>query len=148
MVGAGAPVEFVEYLEVDEIVEINRRMIATFGGLFTEGDDNFANRGSLEYILEAIHGSLFGHDLYPTLIDKAAALAWWVIARHVFHDGNKRTGIEACRQFLELNGRLMRIDGEVTGIAVGIAEGRVTLGDVAQWLDARVNRSDQQCTEI
>jgi hypothetical protein len=35
-------------LIVADIVEINRRMIAHFGGVFFEGDDNLANRGSLK----------------------------------------------------------------------------------------------------
>ena len=40
-------------------------MIAGFGGIFMEGDHNLANPGSLEHLLEAIQGALFGHDRYP-----------------------------------------------------------------------------------
>lgn len=70
---AGKPVRF---LRQDEIVEINRRMILRYGGFFAEGDDNLANPGALDYVLTAIRGSFFGHVPYPSLLEKAAALAW------------------------------------------------------------------------
>lgn len=125
-------------LKSADVVEINRRMIQTFGGIFFKGDDNLANPGSLEYILEAIQGSLFGYDPYPTLLEKAAALAWRIIAGHVFHDGNKRTGMEACRLLLDLNGYVMQIDTEVVDVAVQIASGELEFADFVQWLKARV----------
>ena len=59
-------------LTVADIVEINRRMIAHFGGIFFEGDNNLAHRGSLEYVLAEIHGSLYGEELYPDLFRKQA----------------------------------------------------------------------------
>lgn len=69
MVGTG------KTLTVADIVEINRRMITHFGGIFFEGDDNLANRGSLEYVLAEIHGSLYGQELYPDLFQKAGLIA-------------------------------------------------------------------------
>lgn len=125
-------------LEFADILEINRRMVQTFCGIFFEGDDNLASPGSLEYILEAIQGSLFGYDPYPTLVEKAAALAWRIITGHVFHDGNKRTGMEACRLLLDLNGYVMRIDTEVVEVAVQIASGELGFADFVRWLEARV----------
>ncbi len=127
-------------LKLADILEINRRMIQAFGGIFFEGDDNLANPGSLEYILEAIQGSLFGYDLYPTLVEKAAAVAWRIITAHVFHDGNKRTGMEACRLLLDINGYVMQIDVEVVNVAVQIASGELGFADFVQWLEARVQR--------
>lgn len=128
----------IKCLEVEEVIEINRRLVLTYGGFFTEGNDNLANPGSLMYILEAVQGSFFGHDLYPTLIEKAAALAWRIIKAHTFHDGNKRTGIESCRLMLDLNGYTMRIDREVIDVAIQICEGQISFRDFVQWLEARV----------
>jgi hypothetical protein len=45
MVGTG------KTLTVADIVEINRRMIAHFGGIFFEGDDNLANREQLMIVV-------------------------------------------------------------------------------------------------
>jgi death-on-curing protein len=105
-------------LTVADIVTVNRSMITRFGGFYVEADQNLGNPGALEYVFEAIQGSLFGQDLYPTLIEKAAVLCWKIIRNHVFHDGNKRTGMEVCRLFLDLNGYDMRIDRVVVGAVV------------------------------
>ena len=125
-------------LEFADVLEINRRMIRAFGGIFLKGDDNLANPGSLQYVLEAIQGSFLGYDPYPTLVEKAAALGWRIITSHVFHDGNKRTGMEACRLMLDINGYVMRIDAEVVDVAVQIASGDLELADFVEWLRARV----------
>jgi death-on-curing protein len=138
MGGVGETVEPIIILEFEEVVEINRRMVLTYGGFYTEGDDNLANPGSLAYILDAIQGSFFGHDLYPTLVEKAAALAWQIIRAHVFHDGNKRAGMEACRLMLDVNGYAMRIDREVIDIALQISEKQIAFQDFVQWIAARI----------
>lgn len=127
----------MKYLQFSEIVLINRRMISEWGG-YSESEDNLLNPGSLEYVLDAIQGSLFGQDRYPTLIDKAAAVAWYVITGHVFHNGNKRTGMGACRSLLEANGYTMRIDWEVKDIAFRIAEGQLSFPELVDWLERRV----------
>ena len=119
-------------------------MIAEFGGIFLAGDHNLANPGSLKHVLDAIQGSLFGHDPYPKLVEKAAAIAWRVIVGHVFHDGNKRTGMEACRLFLELNGYEMRIDHEVVEVSLRIVSRQIEFEDSVHWVEDRAvfTRSD------
>jgi len=128
----------IKYLTFEEVVEINRRMVLTYGGFFAEGNNNLANPGSLAYIVAAIRGSFFGQDLYPTLVEKAAALAWKIITTHVFYDGNKRTGIEACRLMLDLNGYTMKIDREVIEVTVQICEGRISFPDFVQWVRSKI----------
>jgi len=137
----GETLESIDFLELEEVIEINRRMIAAYGGIFFEGDDNLANPGSLMYVLEAIQGSLFGHCLYPTVIAKAAALAWRIIKLHIFHDGNKRTGMESCRLMLDLNGYVMRIDKKVVDTAIQIDGCSVSVADFIDWVEARVAKS-------
>jgi Fic family protein len=46
-----------------------------------------------------------GRDLYPTLAEKAAALALSLAGNHPFVDGNKRVAHAAMEVFLVLNGR-------------------------------------------
>jgi len=124
-------------LTIDEIVEINRRMIDKFGGIFFLGDRNLAAPGSLDHVLDEIQGSLFGQEIYPSLFEKAAAIAWRIIHGHVFHDGNKRTGMEACRLFLDLNGCTMRIDREVVDVALKIATSEMQFPEFVRWLEQR-----------
>jgi len=133
----------LQVLTLDEIVEINRRMILRFGGIFFEADANLANRGSLEHVLVQIQFPLFGQQRFPTALEKAAAICWRIITDHVFHDGNKRTGMEACRLFLELNGYSMRIDQEIVSIALKIATGEIEFEEFVQWLKSRTSEGEQ-----
>jgi prophage maintenance system killer protein len=45
-----------------------------------------------------------GDDLYPTVVEKAAALGFLPVMNHPFVDGNKRIGHAAMETFLVLNG--------------------------------------------
>jgi death-on-curing protein len=59
--------------------------------------------------------------LYPTLKEKAAALAHHIISRHVFVDGNKRTGIHICWAFLQSNDTKLALDLSIIELAETIA---------------------------
>jgi death-on-curing protein len=91
----------------------------------------------LEHVLVEIRGSLFGQELYPTVYEKAALLGWRIITGHIFHDGNKRTGMESCRLFLDLNGYDMRIDQEVVDVALKVATNEVKFEDFVRWVEER-----------
>jgi death-on-curing protein len=60
--------------------------------------------GALESALAQPRMSFGGEDLYPTLIEKAAALGFALVKNHPFVDGNKRAGHAAMETFLVLNG--------------------------------------------
>lgn len=51
----------------------------------------------------------FGQASFPTLLDKAAALVFLLIANHPFRDGNKRIAGTALRLFLERNGQPLSV---------------------------------------
>ncbi|MCB2180770.1 MAG: virulence RhuM family protein [Desulfobulbaceae bacterium] len=79
-----------ELLEKDEATEI-------FGQERGEG---------LAGIIGAIHQTFGGHDLYPSVDEKAANLLYFVIKDHPFTDGNKRIGSFLFILFLQMNGML------------------------------------------
>ncbi len=93
----------MEYLIKEDIVLINKMTAKRHGGNFVP-PFNFHNEGSLDYLLEAVQGEMFGQELYPEIADKAAFYMHSIVANHVFQDGNKRTGLEAALLFLKLNG--------------------------------------------
>jgi death-on-curing protein len=126
-----------EVLTLEDIVTINRKFIDAHGGVYFLGDDNLANPGSLLHVLEEIQGSFFGIEPFPSLFDKAAAICYRIIAGHVFHDGNKRTGMEATRLFMEINGYNFLIDFEVIDVALMIARGDSGIPQLATWIEAR-----------
>lgn len=133
-----------ETLELNQIIEINRRVIDDTGGSFYEADDNLINRGSLEYLLDSLSAEVFGTRIYQSVAQQAAALGWNIITKHVFHDGNKRTGMLACKILLEGHDYELPIstgeeyDVEAVEIAEAIAKGEVDLEQFTKWVENRV----------
>ena len=70
-----------------------------------EKDDSF--KGSIGNIYQ----SFDGHEIYPTLEEKAANLLYLVTKNHSFSDGNKRIAATMFLYFLDKNGILF-IDGD------------------------------------
>lgn len=124
---------------VDRVVRWNRRLIAAYGGEFSE-PDNLLSSGSLNWVLDAIGHSVFGFDPYPTIPHKAALVARTIIAGHVFFDGNKRTGMFAAARILEVNGyTYTATQDEVIQIALEVAAGHagsLTMEDLVEWFTA------------
>ena len=86
------------------------RMAETMGtaaaGLFGVEKDK-----GLESALGAIYQTFGGHDLYPSVEEKAAHLLYFVVKNHAFVEGNKRIGAFLFIWFLDANGLLYRKDG-------------------------------------
>jgi death-on-curing protein len=130
----------VAYPTLEQIKDINRRMIKESGGLFIE-PDNILNIAAIEYVLESIKANLFGVELYPNLIEKSCALAIHIIISHCFNDGNKRTGIGAALEFLQANNIELKLDRSIVDLAVEIAEEKAGQEELSEWLISHlVNR--------
>jgi death-on-curing protein len=86
-------------LTVAESLEIYQRVMLQSGGLV--GIRDF---GALESAMAQPFMTFDGDELYPTLVEKAAALGFSLIQNHPFADGNKRTGHAVMAVFLALNG--------------------------------------------
>lgn len=123
----------IVYPSIEQIVDVNRRMIEKSGGSFTL-PSNLINEESLMYILTAIVYPIFGQYLFPTLIEKAAGLAYEIISAHVFLDGNKRTGLHIAWEFLKANGVEINLDESSEEIAVKIATEEANREDLVNWL--------------
>ena len=66
-----------------------------------------------ESALNAPAAGFGGHEAYPTLEGKAAALCWHLLRNHPLPDGNKRCAFIALVEFLERNDRGFRqIEGD------------------------------------
>ena len=121
-------------LNLSEVLELHRRIIAQSGG--TTG---LRDIGALESALAQPRMSFGGHDLYPTLIEKASALAFSVIKNHPFVDGNKRVGHAAMEIFLFLNGYEINAPvDEEEKIILQLATGELGRDELAAWLRKRV----------
>ena len=93
----------MEYLEKGDIILINRLTLKRHGGHFVP-PFNLLNEASLDYLIEAVKGEIYGKELYSSISEKASLYVFSIISNHVFQDGNKRTGLETALLFLKLNG--------------------------------------------
>lgn len=122
----------------ETILAFNKEEINNSGGMFI-GVDNLMNPAALDYILEAVESTSFGVDRYPSITEKAAAIGHRIITRHVFNDGNKRTGLQSCYVFLALNGFEMNLEPEdkVEEFILKTADSQVNLVKFTRWVRLR-----------
>lgn len=105
-----------------------------FGGseLFAHEKDE-----SFKSTMGAIYQTFGGHDLYPSVEEKAANLLYLTVKNHSFSDGNKRIAAFLFLWFLENNRILYRSDGSrlldnntLVALTLMIAESRTEEKDV------------------
>src|SRR5581483_4554318 len=89
----------MKYLKIRHVLENHERVIAQSGG-----DPGVRDPGLLESAVAQPRAGFGGEDLYPSLAEKAAALAFSLVMNHPFADGNKRTGYVTMMMFLGRNG--------------------------------------------
>ena len=91
----------MRYLTADEIIGINEQVV---------GPDQLRSDHLLGSAVAQPQQSAGGHDAYPEIHTKAAALFRSIACNHAFVDGNKRTALLATISFYGLNGYLFRGD--------------------------------------
>ena len=79
-----------------------------------------------------------GEDLYPTIFNKAAQLAYGLVKNHGFVDGNKRVAIHAMLVYLEVND--YKIDfsqDELIEIGMNLAESKLSAESLSEMLERK-----------
>ncbi len=120
----------MRYLTLAEVLELHRLLLAATGGA-----SGVRDLAGLESALAQPQTTFEGHDLYPSLPDKAASLCFSLVGNHSFVDGNKRVAHAALEVFLQLNGREIAASvDEQEGLMLGLAAGQVSRDNLVQWL--------------
>ena len=120
----------MRYLTLGEVVALHHRVIASSGGAA-----GIRDLGALESAVAQPRASFDGADLYPDLIEKAAALGFSIVMAHPFVDGNKRTGHAAMETFLILNGyELDAAVEEQERIMLALAAGALSRKELLAWV--------------
>jgi death-on-curing protein len=127
MTGSPAP---TRHLSLAEVLDLYRRVLVVGGG-----SSAIRDLGALESALAQPRATFDDAELYPTLVDKAAALGFSLIRNHPFVDGNKRIGHAALEVFLVLNGH--QLDATVDDaerVILGVAAGSIGRDEFAEWI--------------
>jgi death-on-curing protein len=126
----------IRYLTHKEICYVNKKNIARFGGNYMP-PENLLHPPALSYLVDIVSADLFGEPMYPEIHHKAGVYLYNIICNHIFSDGNKRTGLDACILFLELNGYSLFDDLDnktLTNFILSVASGEQTLEQVQEWI--------------
>ncbi len=114
-----------------EVLEIHSILIERFGGSNGARD--------LELLNSAInrpYQTFDGKQLYPTPIDKAAAILESIVKNHPFIDGNKRTGYVLARLFLmdeQLD--INATEDQKYQLVISISTGDLAFEQIKEWLE-------------
>jgi death on curing protein len=124
----------MRYLTRDEVLELHRLVIAQSGG-----SDGLRDAEMLESCVAQPTMTFGGHDQYPALADKAAALGFSLVMNHPFVDGNKRVGHAAMETFLALNGHeLNAVVNEQERVVLDLAAGTTKRDEFTAWVRAHI----------
>ena len=122
-------------LSKNQILLLHENLIQQFGGIIGIRDENL-----LDSAIETPFQTFFLKDLYPTLIEKAARLAYGLVKNHPFLDGNKRIGAYVMENFLKVNNcKLNCSNDELIKIFLGVADNSVTYEEFLNWLEVHTN---------
>jgi len=118
-------------LSLEQVTERQVRAISETGGL-----SGIRDHGALESAVAQPTMTAFGADLYPSLTEKAIALAFSLIKNHAFIDGNKRVAFYCLEDILALNGYEIRAGDMVkASIILEVAAGERTRESFEEWVE-------------
>ncbi|MEJ2211852.1 MAG: type II toxin-antitoxin system death-on-curing family toxin [Anaerolineae bacterium] len=124
----------MRYLTLGELLELHEQLIEQYGG-----STGIHSLKALEAALAQPRMTFGGEDLYPTVIEKAAALGFSLILNHPFVDGNKRLGHAAMAILLYLNGYEIKASvDEQEQVILRLAAGDLERDEFIDWLRVRV----------
>ncbi len=115
---------------IEDILALHSKSIKIHGG--ADGD---RDNGLLEAAIARPFQTFDRVDLYPSVIEKSAALAESLIINHPFIDGNKRTGHLAMQALLiSENLKLIASSDDMYNFIINISTGSINFEQIVEWL--------------
>jgi death on curing protein len=112
------------------ILKLHELSIIRYGG-----SQGIRDEGLMESAIARPYQTFGGEDLYPTAIEKIAAIAESIIINHPFVDGNKRTGYLAVLAILDENNlELVASNDNIYSFVIKISTGEIKFEQIVEWL--------------
>jgi death on curing protein len=112
------------------ILKLHELSIIRYGG-----SQGIRDEGLMESAIARPYQTFGGEDLYPTAIEKIAAIAESIIINHPFVDGNKRTGYLAVLAILDENKlELVVSNDDIYTFIIKISTGEIKFEQIVEWL--------------
>lgn len=120
----------MKYLTREQVIKLHQALIEASGG-----SSGIRDVGMLDSALKTPLQTFDENELFPSVLDKAARLAFGLIKNHPFIDGNKRIGTHAMLIFLALNNIMLSYkDEELIDIILKVASGKANENDLYTWI--------------
>mgnify|MGYP003331989979 CR=1 FL=1 len=113
-----------------KIIEIHKILIDKYGGVHGVKDFSL-----LDSALHRPFATFDTKELYPTPIEKAAALLQSIVNNHPFNDGNKRIGYFLCRSLLREYGFDLKAgEDKKYQLVIAVTNGIFSFEEICNWL--------------
>ncbi len=123
-------------IAIQDILALHIASVEKFGG-----SHGIRDLGLLESAIARPFQTFEGKELYPSPIEKAAALCESLIMNHPFTDGNKRIGlIGMLSLLLEYGIKLTATQQEAYDIIIDVSTGQLHFENLVLWLKANVEK--------
>jgi death-on-curing protein len=131
----------VKYLTAEQLRTVNQRMIRATGGLYLASEQNVVYAPSLDSLVGFVQTRIALRP-QPSVWEVAAFYLDRLTRDQVFHDGNKRTALEAARLFLEGAGYRLSLTPSTESVefVTAVARGGLDREGIAAWLRGRSKR--------
>jgi death-on-curing protein len=115
---------------IKEVEQLHRILIDKFGG-----SHGIRDNAALESAIARPSQMFDSKELYPSVLEKAAALIESILINHPFIDGNKRTGYTLLRLFLIQNEMdITASQDNKYEFVIDIASGTLKYEGIISWL--------------
>ena len=121
-------------IELKDVLNIHSILIDNFGG-----SKGVRDSGLLESAIYRPFATFDNNELYPTAVEKAAAIFESILINHPFIDGNKRTAYVLMRLILLNNSLDITADqNEKYKLVVSASKGEFRFAEIKTWIEARL----------
>jgi death-on-curing protein len=121
-------------ISVDQVLVYYEKIIKMTGG--TPG---IRNKSMIDSALSRGVATFDGKYLYPTTVEKIAAITHSLITNHAFTDGNKRIGVAVMLLLLRLNDVVIEYtQNDLIKLGLETAAGKYDLEDITDWIIAHI----------
>jgi len=117
-------------LTVQEVLQLHDKLAAATGGAV-----GIRDIGLLESAIMGCYQTFDGVALYPTIIEKAAQMAFALCKNHPFIDGNKRIVVTSMLVMPRMNKiTLSFAQQDLIALGLGLADGTLGYSNVLLWI--------------
>jgi len=121
-------------LTTDEVITMHEKLVAATGG-----SPGIRDMGLLESAVLGCTQTFGGEEIYPTVVEKAARMAYSLCKNHPFIDGNKRVAVTALLVILRMNNvSLQYTQQELITLGLKTADGNINYEDIVVWVNSHL----------